>query len=271
MMVTLSDRQDWYAWDQMIRSHIRDARLEGVILEDQNPRGSRMPASILKELVTPEGYETYLQDMTDLERRSAVHQRQEDAYLRIKNIFLRTVSERLQPRYLHDDKDLRHWYRSLHDNAVGTRVEQQLSIREEYRKHLSVTDPKATSSWEHWLDQWQDIMAKAAAVNLQEGETAAFWIADLRKIFRGIIPHWSETVGLTFDEEIENNTLQPRRIARQLRALLGHRIVTRPPVFEAPSWFIFKPAAAEYYQKRREEDPTWAAEVDREIARRSSK
>lgn len=413
IMVTLNDRQDWYAWDQMIRSHIRDAQLEGVILEgteelmrlprlpsmwvyvdryprpltdtirkllDQNPRGSQIPASTLKELVTPEGYMTYLQDMIDFKRRKVAQQKQEEAYLRIKNIFLRTVSERLQPRYLHDDKDLRHWYRSLHDNVVGTRVEQLLSVREEYRRHVSVIDPKATNSWEHWLDKWQEIMTKAVAVNLQEGETAAFWIADLRKVFRSIIPHWAETVGLAFDEEIENNTLQPRRIARQLRAILGHKIVSRPSltqtqppmtqppsvptkqkiakaapgqmlgeespsdvstikpedtnavgdhkepsmdhgpslhdrikpahvskpmkrkahesgsgagsrcqacdvpghswmrchyvfkdVFKTPSWFIEKAPAVEYYQKRREEDPTWAAEVDREIARQSSK
>jgi hypothetical protein len=110
------------------------------------------------------------------------------------------------------------WYKNLKTAAgIDTRSEEN-NAREKYKEALKTPEMKDLTTW---VDLWEKTMTVAKKKKVVETTKTSIWFQDFLAAIRGALPMWASAYGISKDPQVEDGTLDYRKVANDLRREAG--------------------------------------------------
>ena len=95
---------------------------------------------------------------------------------------------------------------------------EETNAREKYQEALK---PPKVKDLLTWVDSWEKTMTIAKSKKVLETTKTSVWFQDFLKAVRGIEPIWAAAYGISKDPQVEDSTLDYRKVANDLRMYAG--------------------------------------------------
>ena len=152
------------------------------------------------------------------------YEKQEDLVRKLKEWIATNVSSHYQETCCEPTEPLAEWYKNL-KLAAGIDVRsEETNARERYKEALKTPKIKDLITW---VDLWEKTMTVAKSKKVVETTKTSIWFQDFLGAIRGILPMWAAAYGISKDSQVDNDTLDHRKVANDLRREAGQYTETR--------------------------------------------
>ncbi|KAL1976426.1 hypothetical protein VTN31DRAFT_2708 [Thermomyces dupontii] len=241
----LDDSKHWRRWNDAFIFQATDAGLWKFI----NPRSSDY-GQFLEELKIPEfkdyearpiettddldsneefvpqsaadlseyGFKSWRLDCTAYPHRQQRYERQQDKIEGLRKWVRKTVASHWVQSACRPEDGLHVWYRNLR-KLVGTRQCEEEAVRDEYERIIRPT--KKPKDMFEWIQNWERVMTKAKECGLGRVAEASDWYPEFGRAVKALgYGFWYEAQRSRFEDAMEDNTLDYRKVAKVFRFLL---------------------------------------------------
>ena len=146
------------------------------------------------------------------------YEKQQDLVQKFKGWIAATVSPDYQNTYCKPTESLVEWHKSLKKAAGISKRVEYANAREQYREALKTPNVKDIITW---VDSWEQAMTVAMNKEVLATARTWEWFEDFLVAIRGILPTWATAYGINKDSQVEDNTLDYRTVANDLRRIAG--------------------------------------------------
>jgi hypothetical protein len=184
------------------------------------------PRGIAFSDLTADGQKSFSMAWTFYQDDLKAYEKQQELVRKLKEWISANVSSHYQKTCCKPTESLAKWYEQLKKAAgISKRLEDSIA-RERYREALKTPKMKDLSSW---IDLWEQEMTVAEDKGVLATTRVSEWFEDLLVAVRGILPTWAESYGINKDPFVEDNTLDYRTVANDLRKVASRHTRTGIP------------------------------------------
>ena len=169
--------------------------------------------------LTAEGQKSFSMAWTFYQDKTKAYDKQKDLIRKLKEWIGTNVSSHYQKTCCKPTESMTIWYENLKKAAGITKRSEKTNARDKYREALK---PPKVGDLGIWIDSWEQAMTIAKDKNVLATTEASVWFEDFLIAVGGILPTWVEAYGINKDPQVEDNSLDYRTVANDLR-----RVVTQ--------------------------------------------
>jgi hypothetical protein len=164
--------------------------------------------------LTADGQRSFSMAWTFFQDRTKAYEKQRDLVRKLKDWIAANVSSHYQDTCCKPNESMTNWYENLKKAAGITKRQQEAIARRKYKEALKIPGAKDLITW---ADSWEQMMTTAKDKNVTETTRASVWFDDVLEAIKGILPMWAEAYEVNKDPQVEDNTLDYRTVANDLR------------------------------------------------------
>jgi hypothetical protein len=203
--------------------------------------------------LTTDGQKSFSMAWTFYQDDTKAYEKQQDLVRKLKEWIAANVSSHYQETCCEPTESMTEWYKNLKMAAgIDTRSEEN-NAREKYKEALKAPKIKHLAAW---VDMWEKTMTVAKKKKVVETTKASIWFQDFLAAIRGTLPMWAAAYGISMDPQVEDGTLDYRKVANDLRREAGQYTETRKASKIAKGSFGPTFAGEEYHNESDSEDAT---------------
>lgn len=244
--IRLDNYKDWRRWNDAFISQAIDAELWksinpkspgfGKFLEEPEPPKYKdyeaRPIEATDNLDSDEefvpqsagdlsdyGFKCWRSDYTTYPQRLQRYDRQQDRIRDLRKWIHKTVASHWVQSACRPEEGIHVWYRNLR-KLVGTRKsEEKEAVRDEYDQIIRPT--KKPKDLLEWIGNWERVMTRAKECGLARVAEASDWYPEFGRALKAFgYGFWHVSQKARFEDEMEDNTLDYRRVAKAFRLQL---------------------------------------------------
>jgi len=172
------------------------------------------PREVAFSDLTADGQKSFSMAWTFYQDDTKANNQQKELIRKFKEWIAANVSSHYQKTCCKPNESLAIWYKNLKKAAGINKRSEDANAREKYREALKTPKEKDLVTW---ADCWEQAMTVAKHKKLTATNDASEWFEDFLVAIRGILPNWAEAYGINKDPQVEDNTLDYRTVANDLR------------------------------------------------------
>jgi hypothetical protein len=176
--------------------------------------------------LTADGQKSFNMAWTFYQDDLKAYEKQQEHIRKFKEWIAANVSTHYQKTCCKPTESLQHWYENLKKAAGITKRLKNANARDSYRDALKTPKIKDLSTW---VDNWEQAMTIAKDKEVLATTRASEWFEDFLITIREIQPSWAEAYAIHKDPFVEENTLDFRTVANDLRRVASQLIKTSKP------------------------------------------
>jgi len=174
--------------------------------------------------LTADGQKSFSMAWTFYQDDTKAYEKQQDLVRKLKEWIAANVSSHYQETCCEPTESMAEWHKNLKMAAgIDTRSEEN-NAREKYKEALKTPKTKDLITW---VDLWEKTMTVAKKKKVVETTKTSIWFQDFLAAIRGVLPMWAAAYGISKDPQVEDNTLDYRTVANDLRREAGQYTETR--------------------------------------------
>jgi hypothetical protein len=176
------------------------------------------PREITFSDLTADGQKSFNMAWSFYQDDTKAYERQQDLIRKLKGWIAANVSSHYQETCCEPTESIAEWYKNL-KMAAGIDVRsEETNARERYKEALKT--PKM-EDFTTWVDSWEKTMTVAKKKKVVETTKTSIWFQDFLAAIRGTLPMWAAAYGISKDPQVDNDTLDYRKVANDLRREAG--------------------------------------------------
>ena len=168
--------------------------------------------------LTVEGQKSFSMAWTFYQDKTKAYDKQKDLIRKLKEWIGTNVSSHYQKTCCKPTESMTKWYENLQKAAGITKRSEKTNAREKYREALKTPKMEDLNTW---TDAWEQAMTIAKDKNVLATTEASVWFEDFLIAVGGILPTWVEAYGINKDPQVDDNTLDYRTVANDLRRVVA--------------------------------------------------
>lgn len=141
-------------------------------------------------------------------------EKQQEYIRKLKEWISANVSAHLQKTCCKSSDSLPKWYENLRKAAGITKRLEDANARAKYHEALK---PPKLKDLPTWVDEWEQAMTTAKDKEVLATTRVSEWFEDFLVVLRGLIPMWAEAYSVNKDPMVDDNSLDFRTVANDLR------------------------------------------------------
>jgi hypothetical protein len=176
--------------------------------------------------LTADGQKSFSMAWTFYQDDTKAYEKQQDLIRKLKEWIAANVSSHYQETCCEPTESMAEWYKNLKMAAgIDTRSEEN-NAREKYKEALKTPEVKDLTMW---VDLWEKTMTVAKKKKVVETTKTSIWFQDFLAAIRGALPMWAAAYGISKDPQVEDGTLDYRKVANDLRREAGQYTEAKSP------------------------------------------
>jgi hypothetical protein len=168
--------------------------------------------------LTVEGQKSFSMAWIFYQDKTKAYDKQKDLIRKLKEWIGTNVSSHYQKTCCKPTESMTKWYENLQKAAGITKRSEKTNAREKYREALKTPKNEDLNTW---TDAWEQAMTIAKDKNVLATTEASVWFEDFLIAVGGILPTWVEAYGINKDPQVDDNTLDYRTVANDLRRVVA--------------------------------------------------
>ena len=166
--------------------------------------------------LTPDGQQSFGMAWAFYRDEMKAYDKQQDLIQEFKEWIAASVSPSYRKTYCKPTESLVEWHKHLKKAAGISKRVEYANAREQYREALKTPNVRDLITW---VDSWEQAMTVAKNKEVLATARAWEWFEDFLVAIRGILPTWATAYGINKDSQVEDNTLDYRTVANDLRRI----------------------------------------------------
>jgi len=176
--------------------------------------------------LTTDGQRSFSMAWTFYQDDTKEYEKQQDLVRKLKEWIAANVSSHYQETCCEPTESMAEWYKNLKMAAgIDTRSEEN-NAREKYKEALKTPEVKDLTTW---VDLWEKTMTVAKKKKVVETTKTSIWFQEFLAAIRGALPMWVAAYGISKDPQVEDGTLDYRKVANDLRREAGQYTEAKSP------------------------------------------
>jgi hypothetical protein len=176
------------------------------------------PREVTFSDLTSDGQKSFNMAWNFYQDDTKTYDKQKELIRKFKEWIAANVSSHYQKTCCKPKESLTIWYENLKKAAGINKRSEDANAREKYREALKTPKEKDLVTW---ADCWEQAMTVAKHKKLTATNDASEWFEDFLVAIRGILPNWAEAYGINKDTQVDDNSLDYRTVANDLRRVAG--------------------------------------------------
>ena len=164
--------------------------------------------------LTTDGQKSFSMAWTFYQDDMKAYEKQQDLVRKMKEWIAANVSSHFQKSCCKPTESLSKWYDNLKKAAGISRRLEDTFARNAYRKALN---PPKLRNLLTWTDSWEQAMTEAKNKEVLATTRTSEWFEDFLVAIKGVLPSWAESYGINKDHKVEDESLDYRTVANDLR------------------------------------------------------
>ena len=200
------------------RSQTQQPQVQGTVAGQTVSPQPQLDRQITFTDLTAEGQKSFSMAWTFYQDKTKAYEKQKDLIRKLKEWISVNVSSHYQQTCCEPTQSMTEWYKNLKLAAGIDKRSEETNAREKYQEALK---PPKVKDLLTWVDSWEKTMTIAKSKKVLETTKTSVWFQDFLKAVRGIEPIWAAAYGISKDPQVEDSTLDYRKVANDLRMYAG--------------------------------------------------
>jgi hypothetical protein len=184
-----------------------------------------IPTHITYLNMTAEGQKAYNATWSHYQDEAKSFKEQEDNIRKLKQWILANVSAHYQKTCCKGGQSLHQWFENLKKAAgISKRLEDNMA-RNKYKEAVKTPKIKDLTTW---ADNWEQVMTDSKRKEVLATTRAPEWFEDVITALKEMFPSWIQAYAINKNSEIENNTLDYRTVANDIRQAASQYTANKP-------------------------------------------
>jgi len=200
-----------------LKRHSAASQSRSQTIQEGNEETER-PPSVQREPtfldLTAEGQKAFQMDWTFYQDELKLYKEQHENIRKLKDWISSNISPHYQKTCCKPTEPVTKWYENLGKAAgISKRLDNTLA-RNAYRNALN---PPKLRNLLAWTNSWEQAMTEAKNKEVLATTRTSEWFEDFLVAIKGVLPSWAESYGINKDHKVEDESLDYRTVANDLR------------------------------------------------------
>jgi hypothetical protein len=150
---------------------------------------------------------------------------QEDNVRKLKQWILANISAHYQKTCCKGGQSLHQWFVNLKKAAgISKRLEDSMA-KNKYKEAVKTPKIKDLTTW---ADNWEQVMTESMRKEVLATTRASEWFEDVITALKEVFPSWIQAYAINKNPQIEDNTLDYRTVANDIRQAASQYTTNKP-------------------------------------------